>query len=236
MITSRFKWVALVAFMLAGAAVVVFVAWDNRIRRARLGQLRAQSAQVASLRAANANTRTLLTRAKTAGADGAQAVAAEVKQLQAEVRELEQRARTSHTQVQAQAAVDAEHLAHNRDPEQGLVRLENFREVGQATPAAAFQTFGWAALKGEDDKLAQLIAFSADARAKTEAVVAALPEAARAKYSTPEKRAALFFAAALTAQPAAQIVATDFQDAQHVTLGVRGLTDKVQKVPLQRAP
>ncbi len=230
---SRLKWPLLVTLVLVGAAVVILVRWDNRRLRGRVIQLRAQSEHVAALRAANTSTRTLLARAKTVEVGGAQAIAADLSRLQAEVKELERRAGTSQAQVQAQAAADAEQLAHNRDPEKGLVRLEHFREVGQATPAAAFQTFGWAALKGEDDKLARLIAFSGDARVKAEAVVAALPAATRAKYATPEKLTALFFAAALTAQPAAQIVATDFQDPHRAVLSVRGLTEKIQKVPLQ---
>jgi hypothetical protein len=116
------------------------------------------------------------------------------------------------------------------------MRLEHFQNKGQATPAAAFQTFVWAAMKGEDATLAGMIALDHAAREKGTAVVAALPEETRTKYPTPEKLAALFFAAALTGQPSAQVLDVSFPDAQHATVQVRGLTDKTQKIPMQLGP
>jgi len=81
--------------------------------------------------------------------------------------------------------------------------------------------------------LASMIAIDGAAREKGLAVVATLPDAARSKYPTPEKLAALFFAAGLTTQPSAQITEVSLKDAQHAVVVVRGLTDKTQKVPLQ---
>ena len=111
--------------------------------------------------------------------------------------------------------------------------MEHFQNAGQATPGAAFQTFVWAAMKGEDATLAGMIAFPGAAREKAEAVVAALPAEVQAKYPTPEKLAALFFANALTAMNAAQVVDVTLPDAEHAVVTVRGLTDRPQKIPMQ---
>ena len=217
-----------------GTCVVVY--FDNIRLRQRIAEARNQSRQVARLREDNRQTQQLLGRVQVGESEGAQAIHAEVVRVRSQVEELERKARADYAQVRMQAAQDAENLVSNRDPEKGLVRLEYFKNVGQATPSAAFQTFVWAAMKGEDARLAGMIALDAAAREKGLAVVAALPEEARAKYPTLEKLAALFVAAALTAQPAAQISEVVLQDPQHAVLVVRGLTDKPQKIPLQLEP
>lgn len=233
MASKTFK--LLVGAILGGAAVTFLVVTQlANIRLSRqITAARSRSQQVARLRESNWQNQQLLARMQASGSEGAQAVHEEAVRVKAEVQELERKARADYAQVRMQTAQDAEQLVNGRDPEKGLVRLENFRNVGQATPSAAFQTFVWAAMKGEDARLAGMIVMDAAAREKGLAVVAALPEEARAKFPTPEKLAALFFVSALTGMPSAEIVEILQNDPQHAVLTVRGLTDKTQKIPMQ---
>lgn len=233
MASRTFKVVFGTVVVLAFGGAMVAVRLDNAHVRRQLARLHGQRLQAEGVRDDNRQLQEIVARAQADTADGARAIHADLVRVRTEVEELERKARTSHAQMRAASAQDAENLANNRDPEKGLMRLEHFQNKGQATPAAAFQTFVWAAMKGEDATLAGMIAMDNAAREKGKAVVATLPEETQAKYPTPEKLAALFFAAALTAQPSAQVLEVSFPDTQHATVQVRGLTDKTQKIPMQ---
>ena len=226
--------IAAVGLMLAGGmAGTVLLQLDNRRLRQRIAEARGQKERSDRLRDANRQAQELLDRARTDGDDGKRAIHADVVRLREEVAGLEKRAEETSAKLRAQHQADVEALASNRDPQRGLVRLENFQAAGRSTPAATFQTFVWAAMKGEDGTLAGMIALPDTAQERAEAVVAALPEAVRTKYSTPEKLAALFFADALTGKTAAQIVGVTSPDAQHAIVTVHGLADQEQNVPMQ---
>jgi hypothetical protein len=233
MASKTFKIVLGTVAVLALGGVMVAVRIDNAHMRQQLARLHGQRQQAERTRDENRQLQEIVARAQADTADGARAIHADLLRARTEVEELERKARVTHTQMLATSAQDAQNLAINRDPEKGLMRLEHFQDKGAATPAAAFQTFVWAAMKGEDATLAGMITMDSAAREKGMAVVAALPEETRANYATPEKLAALFFAAALTGQPSAQILEVSQSDPQHAVLQVRGLTDKVQKVPMQ---
>lgn len=222
-----------VAVLACGGAIVAVRLDNTRVRR-QLARLHGEHQQAERVRADNRELQDLVSRAQTDTADGAGAIRADLVRARSEVEELERKAQAAYARLRATAAQDAENLANNRNPAAGLVRLEHFQNQGQATPAAAFQTFVWAAMKGQDATLAGMIAMDSAAREKGMAVVAALPGEMQATYPTPEKLAALFFAAALTGQPSAQILEVSQPDSQHAVLQVRGFTDKVEKIPMQR--
>lgn len=230
--SKPFKIILGVMIIVVSGVAIAVVRLDNNRLRKRIVEARTQEKQVVRLRDENRQTRELVTRVQADASDGARAIHDDVVRARAEVQELERKATAGYAQLQAQTAQDAANLANNRDPEKGLTRLEHFQNRGHATPAAAFQTFVWAALEGADDRLAAMIAFNGEARAEAEEMMRALPEGVRAKYPTPEKLAALFFAAMFTAQPSAQIAGVVQQDAQHAVVTVRGLTDKAQKIPM----
>jgi hypothetical protein len=163
------------------------------------------------------------------------AIDGELTRLRTEIASAERRAHQAHAEALAQQHRDVEALATNRDPRQGLMRLEYFSDVGQATPEGAFQSFVWAATQGKDDRLAGLIHIDDAAREKADALVAALSEADRAKFPTAERIAALFLADAITMQTAAQIVDVTMPDAGHALVEVRGLSDRPQKIPFERS-
>ena len=236
MISKGAKATLLALLLSAGALVVVTLRLDNARLRKKLVVAERNERQAAELRANNERTRALLAQTETASVNAAQAVQRDLERLRVEVAGLE-KAAIQRAQVQ-QAGVrrDTVALEQNRDPEVGLTRLENFREAGQRTPGASFQTFVWAAMRGDETKQAGLIAFADEARVTAEAIVAALPESDRLKYSTPEKLAALFFADAFTQMRAAHVTGVTLTDAQNAVLRVRGLTPHEQKIPMQLGP
>lgn len=215
MIFRIFK-VGLFALLLVGVAAIVWVRRDNERLRRRVTDLNRQITQVVGLREENARTRRLVARATEFEGEAAGALHAEMEQLRGEIADLEQRAEERHANGKANGAA----LAANRDPEAGLVLMENFQDAGRATPSAAFQTMVWAATRGDDRAVASLLAFEPAARERAQAMIAALPEGARAKYPTPESLAALLFADVITGHAAARVMGQAFQDTQHATVTV----------------
>jgi len=169
----------------------------------------------------------LVARTSESGGDAAGALHAEVVRLRGEIADLEMRAEERHAKGQANGAA----LAANRDPEKGLVLIENFRHVGRSSPSAVFQTMVWAATKGDDQLAASLLTFDVGARAQAEALISALPEGVRAKYPSPESLAALFFAEVVTGHEAARILSQTLQDPQHATVTI-GFTSAAEGQPL----
>lgn len=224
------------AVVVALGTAAIFLHRQNERVRSRMADLRRRAQPPESLRQENERLHALLSRASAAGgaAGAADAVHAEVERARAEVEQLEKAAELRRQQRAAQAATDERALANNRDPNAGLARLEQFQNVGQATPRAACQTLVWAATKGDAAALAELFLLSESARANAEALIAGLPEAARERW-TPEKLAALYFTAVTTDMSAAQIADETFDGAQRatVTLRIPGVDEAKSKVALQ---
>jgi hypothetical protein len=236
MISKGLKISLLVVLLSAGALVAVMLRLDNARLRRNLAVSERNKQQATQLREDNERARALLAQTETTGSDAARAVQRDVERWRGEVAALEKAAIQNAQAQQAGARGDASSLEQNRDPEAGLTRLENFHDAGQATPGAAFQTFVWAALKGDETKQADMISFADTSRATAEAILAALPEPDRLKFPTPEKLAALFFADAFTQMQAAHVTGVTLTDAQHAMVVVRGLTPREQKIPMQLGP
>ena len=233
MISKGFKITLGVLLVGAGVSVAAVLHLDNERLRKNLVAAKQAKQEAARLQDENQRARAQMERVRAAGTDRTQELSRDAERLRREVADLEKTAlaRASATDVQAQN--DARMKAESSNPETGLTPLERFRDAGQTHPAAAFQTFVWAAMQGGDEKLATMIAFAGAGRAAAEAVVASLPEAARAKYSTPEKLAALFFADVLTTMQAAHIVEVVTIDDQSAFVVVRGMNSREQKIPMQ---
>ncbi len=154
---------------------------------------------------------------------------ADVAKVRIEIAALEKRAEEQY----ASHPETTDAPAGNRDPEKGMTRLENLQNVGQFTPAAAFQTLAWAVLKGDDKVMAQVIGLDDVARKKVQELMANLPEAERDKYPTPESLVALFLAKALVNVSAIQIVDTTHKDTLNATITVRGLVGNDQQLPMR---
>jgi hypothetical protein len=103
----------------------------------------------------------------------------------------------------------------NRDPQKGPVRVEHFQNVGQATPAAAFQTMIWALAKHEDSALWSLLHISPVGREKLDTI-------STKAASTPEKLLGMLLALDLLKNDGFEIGAASDPDASgQVTLTIR---------------
>jgi hypothetical protein len=76
----------------------------------------------------------------------------------------------------------------------GPVPADRWRNAGQATAEAAFETALWAAANGDLDALAGVLVFDSAARKEADALFARLPPGARAEMATPEKMIAVLTA------------------------------------------
>lgn len=224
--------------LLVGAAISVATVLhlDNARLRKNLVATQQAKREAARLQDENERARAQLAQARATGVERAQGLTRDAERLRREVSDLEKAALARAGAARVQAQNDARAKAEGISPETELTPLDRFRDAGQANPAAAFQTFVWAAMQGGEEKLATMIAFGGSGRTAAEAVVTALPESDRAKFSTPEKLAALFFADAFTTMQAAQIVDVAMKDDQSAIVVVRGMTSREQKIPMQLGP
>ena len=219
MVAKLLKILLPLTLVAAGTAEIVVL----RMNHARLQQhavyLRQRNERMAQLRE---RTQDLITRATDGDASAVRTIHAELVQARAEVSELEKGAEERRLKRTAQSDAAASAMTSNRDPEKGLVRLENFRNIGRATPSAAFQTLMWAAVKGDDDTIARMLSVTGAAREKADAFIAALPEETRAIYPTPETLAALAFADMALGQTAVQVLRQTTVDPLNTNLSVAG--------------
>jgi hypothetical protein len=240
MISKGFKFTLLGLLLTGAVAGTAVLRMDNQRLRRRVAEQEAQHLERVQLREENRQTQKLVSRLQEGGADAMLAMRADLIRARGEVAALEKRAELARAQKLAQSMLETDSLARNRDPEKAPVLLENFQNVGQATPSAAFQTLAWAVMKGDPRALAGSVALSDPARLKAEAWLASLPELDRPMWS-PEKLAALFIAGILTEVPALQIreviVENDGQDAV-VSLYIPQAKAKeaAQRVPMHLGP
>ncbi len=117
--------------------------------------------------------------------------------------------------------------------ETGLMKVEDFQNVGASTPAAAFQTFIWACMKGDAETLAGLMILDPEAAALGEAYLKGLPEDMRRTYKSTEHLAGLMFAEnILNIALEAQVLETTFKGDAKAMLRVR-LVDTKREFPYQ---
>ena len=228
---SRICWlVLLLALAVAGSCGIAALHRTHRRLQQRVAILRQQSEETVRRREDLRRTQNLITRAQAGDAEAARQVHAELLQARTQVAYLEKSAEAKRQQKLIQATAAAEALAQNRDPTQGLMRLEYFQEVGQATPSAAFQTLIWAAVKGDDDRVAGLLSVTGEARAQAQAIIAGLPDAMRETYPTPEKLAGLALANIVLDQTAIQVLGETLTNPVTTNLSISGLEAGAQKV------
>lgn len=126
----------------------------------------------------------------------------------------------------------------SRDPEKNFVRLENFQNVGQATPSAAFQTLIWAVRVGDDNALSPLLELSPPGRAKLQTYLDGLPAESKEKFGRPEKVVGLLLAMDWLKNEALQIGETSFTGADEAQLTIQrysnGRAQRARKLPLHR--
>jgi hypothetical protein len=210
---------ASLALLVTGAALGFLHLQNVQLRR-RLERQHPVQQQAAQLREENTRLRALAV-GQTQNAQAAvAAVRGQIEQARNEIAALEKAAAAQRAEAAARAARDADALVVNRDPMTGLTRLEHFRDLGQGTPVAAFETMVHAALRGDEAALARLFTMPPATRAQADALLSRLPEEARARW-TPEKLATLWVTGALTELPALQITGQRFEDAEEAVVTFR---------------
>ncbi len=220
MISKPLKIALLMLLVGASGGTIVFLHLSNEQMRRRLATLQLRNQALMRLRADNVELKSDVARIQGNAASAAEAIHLDVIRMGREISEWEKHAADRNQQLLAKAAAESAALEMNRDPRIGLTRLEHFQDLGQAAPANAFQTLVWAALKGDNATLGQVSVVSEPARAKAEALIAGLPEGAREQW-TPEKLAATFFTGVFGEVIAAQVLAENAKDHQHVVLSIR---------------
>jgi hypothetical protein len=133
----------------------------------------------------------------------AQPTAQEIEKLLADrkaIARLRSELETMHRRAEAAArattpsAAEGNPLATAPSLRGGTVAYQLWKNAGQATPDATFETVLWAAAGGELETVADLLAFDADARSRAAAVFAGLPDSIRNELGTPERLIALLVA------------------------------------------
>ena len=236
MLLRWLKNLLLLGLVAAGVAGIVLLQRRHDRLEQRVAILRQQDEQAARRREESRRTQSLIARAQAGDADAARLVHAELLQARAEVARLEQRAEEQHAMKLAQAAAAARKPWPACDPEKGLMRLEYFQNVGRGTPSAAMQTLIWAAVKGDDDSLAEGLLVTGRVREQAEALIAGLPETMRATYPTPEKLAGLSLSNIVLDQTAIQILDQNPADPLGTNLTISGLEAGPEKVSFQLGP
>ncbi len=233
---NRTRTLVLVVIVFVAACGVAWV----KVRQAndrlemRVRAARAAHADVVRRHDENAALRRIIERART-DADGARRdMDQDVERARSEVADLEQQAQQRYeTKVAAQRAAEMA-LTQNRDLTKGPVLVENCGNVGRATAVDAFQTLVWASARGDDETVAQLIAVNGAARDTMQAILAALPEAERAKYPTPERFIALYVADNVTNVAAVQVLKQTQPDSEHTLLEIARLDGKTTDLVMER--
>jgi hypothetical protein len=130
----------------------------------------------------------------------------------------------------------------NRDPEKGPVRVEHFRNQGQTTPGAAFQTLIWALATETGDALVPLLRISPAGRSKLEAMVARMTPELQSRYRPPEKVVGMLLALDLLEEDGFAITGPGEPDSLgqvalrvgRARVGRKTLSEK--RLPFQRGP
>jgi len=176
-------------------AVVAGLGWQHHATtelRGEIARLRTLSAQKARLSAAH--QRLAAAQASAADVENLRAERARVSALRAELEAMRSRAEVSarRSALRTVSETGPKPAAHSL--KEHAVPAGEWKNVGRATPEAAFETALWAAAGGDIETLAGLLVLDADARAKAEALLASLPEAMQGQLVTPERLIALLTA------------------------------------------
>jgi hypothetical protein len=186
-------WPFVVIVGLIGAAVVM-LGWQRRIAERLRGEIATQHAM--------ANERAWLL------AEHQRLTAAQVKPEELQRLAVDRKAVTALLgeieAMKGRAAAVAAAASGGKTPvtsnlrrlsmESGPMPAALWRNAGQATPEAAFETALWAGAGGNVDSLTGLLSFDADARADAEGIFAKLPSALQQELATPERLIALLVA------------------------------------------
>lgn len=214
----------------AGAFGIAGLRQNTAALKAEVSALKRQTRELQHVREDNQRLQTLTAQLKGDEKTAAHAIEAQLVEARREIADLEQRAAEAGRKHAAHAtAIDG-----NRDPEKGLTRLEHCQNAGRGTPAAAFQTLVWAAMKGDHATLAKVCYVDDATRLKAQALLATLPGTSQKKSYTPESLAALAVAGEIMKGTAIHIGAHAPIDSLNTLLSIRtGESGREVKLPMR---
>lgn len=222
--------------LLATAGAAGYLHLQNAQLRRRLERQRPAQQQTALLREENTRLRQVVASHAQDREAAAATVRSQLEQTRHEITALEKKAAVQRNEDAARAIQEANALETQRNPTLGLTRLEHFRDLGQGTPSATFETMVRAVLKGDEASLTRMFVMPAKTRTQADALIARLPEEARAKW-TPEKLALLWVTGALTEMSALQITSERFESSDSAVVTFRGPQNvNDEKVNLRLTP
>ena len=187
--TNRLLWVAIAALTLVTGATL---GWQRRAAASLRGEIAWQRAQVRERAQLQAENQRLASAQPTP--EQLEVLVAErttVAQLRAELDSLRRRANESAT---ARRTEKPEQAPPTPPLTGNVLAFHLWKNLGAATPAAAFETALWASAGGDIDALAGLLALEPDARAEATALFAQLPEKLRQEFVSPERLVAVLTA------------------------------------------
>jgi hypothetical protein len=114
--------------------------------------------------------------------------------LIAEIEAMKRRAETAVRPSAAPVAGPASARETTSAMKAGAIPARGWKNAGQTTPEAAFETALWASAGGDVDALTGLISLDAGARTKAQEIFARLPASLQQEMVTPERLVALLTA------------------------------------------
>lgn len=179
-----------------GVAAVALLGWQRHTADRLRGEIVRQQ-QVAGeerARLEDEHRRLMATQTSTGELQRLRAERTAVSSLLGEIEAMRHRADEAARATIARDRPLAMESGMEHSMREGPVPARFWKNAGQATPEAAFETALWAGAGGNVESLAGVLALDADARAKAEAVFAKLPAAMKQELATPERLIALLVA------------------------------------------
>lgn len=217
MISAPVRVLLVVGGLSAAGAALLLLHLENRRLDHQISTRRAEMHRRAELQRDNAALQAIVDASSGSAKDQVQRQVAAARE---EVATLEHQSGELASRKALQDARDQDDLANNRDPRNGLTRLEYFQPAGRLTPTAAVETAIWAATKGDEAALMESAMLLPAARARADDLLAKLPDVARAQW-TPEKLASLWMSSVVNDVTALQITGETYEDSQHAVVTFR---------------
>lgn len=185
----------LVIVAVAIAAGVGGLAWQRRIAAELRGEIAARTTETAGLaRVRREHMRLAAEQVSRDELEKLRADHAAIDRLRTEIETLKVKKPEAVATAMPMAETATEQDAAPPKAESLMTPASAWKNAGRATPQAALETALWAATGGDVEALALMLAMDVGARAKAQAIMAQLPPAAQAEYSTPERLVALLSA------------------------------------------
>lgn len=188
----RTKFLSYGMIAVLGTAVLGLLGWQRRATADLRNEIHWQRAQLQErARLETEHRRLAAAQATTAELDRLLAERTAVSQLRVELETLRRRANESAAVRRTAAVAPTDtppSLAGN------MLAHQRWRNAGQSSPDAAFETVLWAAAGGDIDTLTGLLALDPEARSQATALFGQLPPVIRQEFSSPERLVAVLTA------------------------------------------